>query len=133
MGSSNYVILAYKGKLLLFSHDIDIDDITQNVWSFVGNRQLPKETSEDAIYRIIKHTTNLTLKNIKPILSNSQDKIMDRFYSVRLTDDDVNQIDRRSRQRLEFFKLKETEKLTLNDSTKYFLAKNRDEIKKLLV
>lgn len=132
MVCTNYVILAYKGKLLLFSHDIEIDDVTQNVWSFVGSRQLAKEKSENAIARIAKHTTNLDLKNITLMSSITNDKLTDNYYCAKLTDDQVNQIDRRSRQRLEFFKLSEINKLNLAAPTREFLAEYRKDIKELL-
>ena len=126
---SSAIALTYKGKLLLLSPDIDAQGVEQSLWRFIGGIIKDPESSEQTIQRKVKYTTKLKLKNIQR-LSSARRRA--HFYHGELTDDDVNSIERREGERLEFYTLNELEKLTLTETTGEFLAEYKSTVEKLL-
>ena len=56
----------------------------------------------------------------------------DFYYYRRITDHDVNQIDRREGQILQFFTLPEIKSLTVSEPSNLFFDKNYSQIEALL-
>lgn len=130
--SFSCVLLTYKGKILLLSPDLDPNSLEQRSWCLIGGENVDAESFEQTIYRKIKYTTKLELKNIH-LLSSSLHKNHDKyFYHGELTDNDVNLMERREGQRLEFFTLVELKKLSLTGATELFLAEYKNAVEELL-
>lgn len=104
-------LLTYKGKILLQSPDLPSIGQQQHLWCLIGAGK-------------IKYTTRLELKNLQ--------KKNEYFYHVELTDNDVNSIERRDGQKLEFYTLVELDKLTLSSETSVFILNNKNTVEELL-
>lgn len=101
------------------------------LWCLVGGNKNIEESNSDTIYRKIKYTTSLdvTTKDLSSPFSGSAEKCV---YHVELTDNDVNIMERRQGQRLDFFTLNELSTLTLAEATQVFLNENIVTIEELL-
>ena len=128
---SSSVLLTYKNKLLLLGPEAYPNPSEQPLWRLVGGLKGNKETNKDTIYRKIKHTTSLELKDVN-ISSPFNDLGGECVYHVELTDKDVNKMERREGQRLEFFTLAELSKLSLTEATEVFFTENKTIIEGLL-
>lgn len=128
--SSSSILLTYKGKILLLSSDFPTG-VRQNLWCLIGGQKSDVESFEQTIQRKIKYTTKLELKNIC-LLPQAPHKDKSKcFYQGELTDKDVNSIERREGQRLEFFTLVEIEKLLLTEATQDILNEYKNAIAQL--
>ena len=90
------------------------------------------QSPERTINRRIKFLTNLELENIRLLSKpgkNDKDKY---YYHSELTDHDVNFMERREGQRLEFYTLEELDNIILSSTTKLFVEENRDTVEELL-
>lgn len=99
----------------------------------VGGEKISNESSEKTIIRKIKEEMNIKINDIKLLFvapSNDKDTY---FYHCKLTDKDVNLIERADGQELQFFNLKELSKLQLATSADLFFTQNRNIIEDLLV
>lgn len=118
--SPSLILLTYKGKaLLMYQNNSAIDEVA-HLWCFIGSANVSKESPLNSLQKIVRHETSIKLENI--------DKLSETFYHCRLTDDNVNRIERREGQLLDFFTLKEIEKLQLENSTRLFITKHSDLI-----
>lgn len=129
--SSSSVLLTYKNKLLLLGPESHPNSAQPPLWSLISGLKGNKESNQDTIYRKIKYITGLELKNASlfpPFATNSTKCV----YHAELTDKDVNSMDRREGQRLEFFTLAELPGLSLSPDTKAFLDENRVALQELL-
>lgn len=115
--------------MLLLSPDIPTTGTPQHLWRLISGEKADPESFEEAICRRIKHTTKLELTNIQ-LLSSARNK-RSHFYHGELTDKDVNSIERREGQRLEFFTLVELEKLPMTEATHGLLNEYRNTVEKL--
>lgn len=118
------VVLTYKGKILLQSPDLPVNGPLQLSWCLIGGEKIGSESFEQAILRKIKHTTKLELKKINNLGRD--------FYHGELTDNDVNCMERREGQRLEFYTLHDLEKLTLTQTTEGLLTEYRNKVEEIL-
>lgn len=130
--SSSSVLLTYKGKLLLLGRDLSPISAETNIWRFIGGEKIDNESFEETIYREIEYTTKLSLKSVQR-LSSSRIKKDKQFYHGKLTDDNVNSIERREGQLLDFFTLPELEKLSLTETTRLFLAEYKNAVEELFL
>ncbi len=85
-------------------------------WSFIGGLKEKDKPLEKTLTKIIHREMGISVENIE-FLSDS-------YYHARLTDNNVNQIKRKENQLLDFFTLRETEKLFLSLATKDFILKH---------
>ncbi len=83
------------------------------------------------IHRKIKFTTKLELKKIQRLFSPVTTRGR-HFYHGELTDNDVNSMERRQGQRLEFYALRELGKLALTETTEGFLTEYRAAVEEIL-
>lgn len=104
------ILLTYKGKaLMMYEYESAIDNI-QHDWTFIGSRKLSGESMETSLSKKIKNEAGIKISDIKLLSGN--------FYHATLSDEHVNSITRREEQLLDFFTLKELQKLPLSEQSK---------------
>lgn len=113
--STGLILLTYKGKaLLMYKTDSPID-VEKHEWCFISGKKNDKESLEQALLKKVEKEANIKVNEVELVSEN--------FYHARLTDDNVNQIKRGERQLLDFFTLRDIQKLHLEASTKSFISK----------
>jgi len=110
------ILLTYKGKVLLMHKRNGPGDEEQHPWTFIGVILDKKESFENALAKRVKKETGIKIENIE--------FISESYYHARLTDDNVNNIERGENQLLDFFSPKEVAKLLLSKPTSQFLSKH---------
>lgn len=120
--SSNLILLTYKGKALLMYKMSSPIDTVKHEWCLISCARENKESPEHAIIKSVKNEASIKLESIE--------QISKYFYHSRLTDDNVNKIERSEGQLLDFFTLKELNKLNLASSTKLFISQHAYLIEK---
>ncbi len=124
------VLLTYKGKILLITPDVNLETgVSVKPWSLIGGQTINKETSKQVIQRKIKSATKLDFENIELLPSKNKNR---NFFYIELTDNQVNSIERRDNEKLEFFTLKELDKLNLNETTALLFNEYREEVEKIV-
>jgi len=114
------ILLTYKGKaLMMYEYESAIDNI-QHDWSFIKSKRLNGESIEAALSRRVKNEAGIKISDIKLLSGN--------FYHATLTDEHVNNITRREEQLLDFFTLKELQKLPLSEQSKKLVEEYGDLI-----
>ena len=114
--SISLILLTYKGKALLMYKTDSANDSEQHDWCFIGGEKGEDESFEEAMSRRVTIEASIELEEVE-YLSKS-------CYHARLTDDNVNNIKRDERQLLDFFTLREVQKLPLSQATKLFVEKH---------
>ncbi len=105
----------------------------KKIWCMIGGKKENNESFEKTITRKIKEEMNIEVGTIKLLLiSPSNDKDI-HFYHGKLTDNNVNLIERSEGQELQFFNLKELDNLQLTASANTFFTQHRDTVEELLV
>ena len=122
------ILLTYKGKVLLMHKDYILATLDQNPWHFISGAKEKDESFEETIQREVEKETSIHLKTIE-LVEHDDNKY---FYHTHLTDDNVNNIVRRDGKILEFYSLKEVDKLSLSLSTKLLIGKHRDLLGKVV-
>lgn len=120
ISSSGLIILTYKGKVLLMHKEKSVIDEEKHPWCLIGGIKGKKESFEQALSRRVQNETGIKIANIE--------YVSEFCYHASLTDDNVNQIQRKEHQLLDFFTPRELSKLFLANSTQVFLAKHSDLI-----
>ena len=114
--STSLILLTYKGKALLMYKTDSANDSERHDWCFIGGEKGEDESFEEAMSRKVTIEASIELEEVE-YLSKS-------CYHARLTDDNVNNIKRDERQLLDFFTLREVQKLPLSQATKLFVEKH---------
>ncbi len=107
MNNLGLILLTYKNKVLLMHKQNGVLDFEKHPWNLVTvvkNKNFP---FEKALKNQVYKEMGIIIENIETISEN--------YYHVRLTDKNVNDIQRSEHQLLDFFTLKETDKLDLSD------------------
>jgi NADH pyrophosphatase NudC (nudix superfamily) len=120
INSSGLIILTYKGKVLLMHKEKSVIDEEKHPWCLIGGIKGKKESFEQALSRRVQSETGIKIANIE--------YVSEFCYHASLTDDNVNQIQRKEHQLLDFFTPRELSKLFLANSTQVFLTKHSDLI-----
>ncbi len=126
------ILLTYKGKILLMLFETDpllfnSPYVTRDhTWRFIGGEKSKNESFQQAIIKKVKSVTSVTLADVEVISSTSLGGEETYLYFARLTDNQVNSIERGEGHLLQFFSFKELEKLSLSKTTQYFVSQNRD-------
>ena len=110
---SGLIFLSYKGKVLLMHKQDSVIDSVNHPWSFISVIKDKKESFEKTISRRIHKEMGIKIENIE--------LVSEYCYHARLSDDNVNQIKRSENQLLDFFSLKEVNKLFLASETAKFI------------
>lgn len=106
------ILLTYKGKALMHYKFNSAIDTEKHDWRFIGGELRAKETPVDALSRMVKDEANIKIDDVKLVSNN--------FYHARLTDENVNQIQRSEGQLLDFFTLSDLKKLQMDSETRNF-------------
>jgi len=114
--SPSLILLTYKGKVLLMHKQKSVIDEEKHPWSFIGGIRENRESIENAMTRRVEKETGIKIENIE--------FVSELCYHARLTDDNVNKIQRAENQLLDFFTLKELKKLFLSSQTAQFISKH---------
>lgn len=127
MQDQSVVLIIYKGKILLSSADSPFED---SVWSFIGEKSKKTSSQMDGVLKAVKNITKLNSLTISRVsLSNTEN---DYVFYTKLSDKNVNSIERQDGQRLEFYRLEEIEKLSLSALTGSIVSTFKTEIVNLL-
>ena len=114
--SSSLILLTYKGKALLMHKQKSVIDEEVHPWSFIGGIKENKESFEHAMSRRVEKEMGIKIENVE--------YVSELCYHARLTDDNVNKIQRAENQLLDFFTLKELKNLFLSSLTVQFISKH---------
>ena len=117
---SGLILLTYKGKVLLMHKEKSVIDEEKHPWCLIGGIKGKKESFEQALSRRVQNETGIKIENIE--------YVSEFCYHANLTDADVNNIQRKEHQLLDFFTPRELSKLFLANSTQVFLTKHSDLI-----
>ncbi len=110
------ILLTYKGKALLMHKQDSVIDEEDHPWCFISGLKEKEESFEDAMSRRVEKEMGIKIEKVESI---------SKFcYHARLTDYNVNNIKRSENQLLDFFSLKELEKLFLSSHTQSFILKH---------
>lgn len=108
------ILLTYKGKILLMHKKTSVMDDKSHPWSLIEGVRQKKESLEDALSRTVEKETGIKIENIE--------YVSEFRYHAALTDDNINNIKRAENQLLDFFTLKDLQKLLLSSSTREFVT-----------
>lgn len=118
--SPGLILLTYKGKVLLMHKQNSVIDEEKHPWSLIAGIKDGKETFEKTLARRVHKEAGIKIENIE--------YVSEFYYHARLTDDNVNHIQRSENQLLDFFALKETKKLLLSRETAKFISNHSNLI-----
>jgi ADP-ribose pyrophosphatase YjhB (NUDIX family) len=104
----------------------------KKIWRMVGGKKENNESCEKTILRYVKEEMNIKINDVKFLSVASSDDRNTYFYHGKLTDKNVNFIERSEGQELQFFDLKELNKLQLAASADVFFTKNKNIMEELL-
>ena len=127
------ILITYKEKILLMIRDYDFTAGLKKVWCMVGGKKEDNESYEKTIVRKIKEDMNIEVSNVKLLLISPIGDNDIHFYHGKLTDNNVNRIQRAEGQELQFFNLKELCNLQLAASANLFFTKHRSAVEELLI
>jgi hypothetical protein len=131
---TSLILLTYKGKILLRLNDTNPEvydnpkNTNKSTWSFLSVNKLKNKSFKESIIEKVEEDTSIRLSNaefIADTIFNEQNK---HFFHASLTDDNVNNMQRENGLTLQFFTLKEIDKLHLTDLTRIFLEGNKQVI-----
>lgn len=132
MSSNHYVILlTYKGKVLLLSEENSLDALPCNPWKFIEKYTKGKYAKEELIREVLKEA-KIKISNVTPIFHPDATMLHEKVYYADLSDIHVNNIQRKDTSLLQFYSLKELQKLNLQDSSKHIFVKYRSVFEELL-
>jgi NADH pyrophosphatase NudC (nudix superfamily) len=114
--SSGLILLTYKGKVLLMHKQKSVIDEEKHPWSLIGGQKVKKESFEEALQRTVEEEAGIKISNVE--------YVSEYCYHARLTDDNVNNIQRSENQLLDFFTPRELNKLFLSETTQQFISKH---------
>lgn len=108
------ILLTYKGKALLMRKDNSPVDEDNHPWCFITAVKEEKESFEKVMSERVEKETGIKIGKVEFVAESC--------YHARLTDDNVNNIERAENQLLNFFTLEESKKLFLSKSTLKFIS-----------
>ena len=130
--NESLILLTYKEKILLMIRNYVVNSGVQKTWCMVGGEKGINESFEKTIVRKIKEEMSIEISDVKFLLNSPSDNKNTHFYHGKLTDNNVNFIQRAEGQELQFFNLKELGKLNLTTSADSFFTENRNIVEELL-
>ena len=130
--NESLILLTYKEKILLMIRNYVFNSGVAKIWRMIGGEKENNESFEKSIARKIKEEMNIKINDVKLLLVVPSDDKDTYFYHGKLTDSNVNLIERSEGQELQFFDLKELDKLQLAASTFLFFTQNRNTVEELL-
>lgn len=103
--SESLIFLTYKEKILLMIRDFDLTSRFKKTWCMIGGKKEDNESYEKTIVRKIKEEMNIEVSNVKFLLASFLDDKDIHFYYGKLTDNNVNRIERADGQELQGLRL----------------------------
>ncbi|MBI4089574.1 MAG: NUDIX domain-containing protein [Candidatus Levybacteria bacterium] len=110
------ILLTYKGKALLMRKKDSPMDKEKHPWCFIGGIKEKKESLENTMTRQVEKEMGIKIGKVE--------FVSESCYHARLTDDNVNRIERSENQLFNFFSLRELKKLFLSSATAQFISKH---------
>lgn len=95
-------------------------DEEKHPWCLIGGIREKKESFEEALSRRVQKEAGIKIGNVE--------FVSEFCYRAELTDDNVNKIQRKEHQLLDFFTIKEVNKLFLSSETAKFITNHRSLI-----
>jgi ADP-ribose pyrophosphatase YjhB (NUDIX family) len=130
--NESLILLTYKEKILLMIRNYVFNSGAQKIWRMIGGEKGNNESFEKTIARRIKEEMNIEINDIKFLLTTPSENKNTYFYHGKLTDNNVNFIERAEGQELQFFDLKELNKIQLTSSANLFFSQNKNIVEELL-
>lgn len=127
------ILLTYKGKILLLQQENLLSTQNENAWHFIKKVKEKDTFGERTIIQEVLKETQILLENITLLSSEKHEDSVQYLFHARLSDKNVDSIERGEGRILQFFGLNELNKLTIQPSTKSFFQKNRALIETLSV
>ncbi len=117
------ILLTYKGKVLLTFRESTPNIINNAIWHFIGGIKQKNKSEKETITKIIEKETGIKLTSVEFLLKQDIENITEHFYGAKLTDQDVNNMQRGEGQLINFYSISELKNLSLAPSTKHFISK----------
>jgi ADP-ribose pyrophosphatase YjhB (NUDIX family) len=127
------ILLTYKEKILLMIRGYVFNSGLKKTWCMIGGEKKGNESFEKTIVRKVKEEMNIKIGDVKLLLIEPSDNKNTYIFHGKLTDSNVNLIERSEGQELQFFDLKELNKLQLATSADLFFTQNKNIVEDLLV
>lgn len=102
-----------------------------HAWKFIGGIKQPHESFEQTVVRKVKGIANIKLGPVEVLSHIGSMNETTYFYHARLTDDQVNNMERGEGHLLQFFSFKELESLPLSDTTRLLISQNREFMERI--
>jgi ADP-ribose pyrophosphatase YjhB (NUDIX family) len=131
--NESLVLLTYKEKILLMIKNYVFNSGLQKTWHMIGGEKENNESSEKTIARKIKEEMNIKINDVRLLLVTPSENKDTYIYHGKLTDNNVNLIERAEGQELQFFDLDELDNLQLAASADLFFSNNKNIVEELLV
>lgn len=124
---SGLILLTYKGKVLLMLKNKPA--LLSHLWRFIAVDKEDGKTFEELLSSRVNREMSVRISSIEFISKIRYDGTTKYFYHARLTDKDVNTIERAEGQDINFYSTNELDSLPVTASTKLFIIKHRDLIR----
>jgi hypothetical protein len=121
------IALTYKRKILLKRLEDMHNIINVNTWSFITVEASGSQSGENIIMREVEKITSIPLSSVNLLFGVAGVK-KHNLYHAGLTDKEVNDIKRIEGQDLQFFTMREIEKLTLSQSSDMVFSRSKSLI-----
>lgn len=128
--SLNIILLTYKSKILAMHTENNPLLLDNVIWRFIGRAKEKTKSNEETMYREVERETGIKLSNIEYITTVKDDTAEKHFYHAQLTDTNVNNMKRENGQTIQFFSLKELDKLPLDPNAVQLISLYRDTLEK---
>ena len=130
---SSLILLTYKGKVLLMHRNVLPNMLKINDWCFIGGVKEKNKSFEETISRDVERETSIRLERVELLSEPLNNDRRKHFYHAKLTDKNVNEIKREDGQTLDFFTLRELDRLRLSESTRLFIVKHRNLLEQVQI
>ena len=118
------IILTYKGKVLVMHTENNPLLLNEVVWRFIGRNREKGKSMEETILREVEKQTGIKLSSIDFLSTIEEDDTQKHFYHGRLSDSNVNNMNRDQGQTIQFYSMRELEKIPLTPSTRKFITQH---------
>jgi ADP-ribose pyrophosphatase YjhB (NUDIX family) len=124
------IILTYKGKVLVMHTENNPLLLNEVVWRFIGRNREKGKSMEETILREVEKQTGIKLSHVEFLSTIEEDDTQKHFYHGRLTDSNVNNMNRDQGQTIQFYSMRELEKIPLTPATKKFISQHSNVFEK---
>jgi hypothetical protein len=114
MHNYGLILLTYKNKVLLMHKQKGVLDPDKHPWCLISAKKDQNRSLAQALMDRVKREMGIEVENVE--------KLSENYYHARLTDKNVNNIQRSEHQLLDFFTIKDLEKLYLSDDASRFIS-----------